>query len=493
MAKCLSPTLQPSVSLPWVWDKLLNLCVALIWPSQGALSGFVSFWVPTSVEKNDPLKLLLRRLTLGPLYAALFLLTLPLALIFFPPRCLLSYMKKPYRYSVCKKAHTEMEEDLMKKRLSGPDLASYEFGVASSNVCLLSEFLSRINYLSHSGHRAGTIGERVVFDQFFYTKSAGEHAGKAGRKEEAAGFVGGLSSRFPRLDVLCLQEVFDWNYNKTLRKELHKVFPYIIHDVGVWSWQSNYFMVNSGLMMASRHPVLDVEFKFFPHCVSQCLFISKGLLMVKLLIGEETDNRRQVGYVYTTHLQAYEGPGSVIVKQLDSIVEWTAEFRKKTADSRDVILFDVVCGDFNFDNLSPADKANRDHGIFDVYHDPCRVKAGQNQPWSVGTEFKQIFMHESMATTPNSLKASLGDPVLRHRYLVDADIEEQSIESLVNVKLRKDEQGNIVTFPEAGMRRIDYVMSRKDTPVDMAKFQFVTKLASLTDHIPVAMTFRAKV
>ncbi|KAL8563656.1 hypothetical protein ACOMHN_055290 [Nucella lapillus] len=106
MATCLSPTLQPSVSLPWVWDELLNLCVALIWPSQVALSGFVSLWVPTSVEKNDPLKLLLRRLTLGPLYAALFLFTLPLALIFFPPRCLLSYMKKPYRYSVCKKAHT---------------------------------------------------------------------------------------------------------------------------------------------------------------------------------------------------------------------------------------------------------------------------------------------------------------------------------------------------------------------------------------------------
>ncbi|KAL8563657.1 hypothetical protein ACOMHN_055291 [Nucella lapillus] len=151
-----------------------------------------------------------------------------------------------------------MEEDFTKKRLSGPDLASYEFGVASSNVCLLSEFLARINYLSHSEHRARTIGERVVFDQFFYTKSAGEQAGKAGRKEEAAGFVGGLSSRFPRLDVLHLQEVFDWNYNKTLRKELHK-----------------------------------------------------------LLIGEETDNRRQVGYVYTTHLQAYEG----IVESLHKTVE----------------------------------------------------------------------------------------------------------------------------------------------------------------------------
>lgn len=271
------------------------------------------------------------------------------------------------------------------------------------------------------------------------------------------------------------------------------MFPYIVHDVGVWSTKGNYFLINSGLMVASRHPVLEVEFRVYPRRVSQCVFISKGLLMVKLLIGEETDSRRQVGYVYTTHLQAYQGAESVIVQQLDNIMEWTSLFRRKTADSRDVVLFDVLCGDFNFDNMSPGDKVNRDHRLFDIYHDPCRVKAGQDQPWSVGTEFKQIFMHESMATSPNSLKASLGDPVLRHRYLVDADIMEQSMDSLVNVKLRTDEHGNIITFPEAGMRRIDYVMSRKDTPVDLTKFQFVTKLASLTDHIPVAMTFRANV
>ena len=82
-----------------------------------------------------------------------------------------------------------------------------------------------------------------------------------------------------------------------------------------------------------------------------------------------------------------------------------------------------------------------------------------------GTEFKQIFMHESTATAPDSLKASLADPVLRHRHLVDADIEEQTMDSLVNVKLHTDHDGNIVAFPEGGMRRIDYVLTRKDTPV----------------------------
>lgn len=74
-------------------------------------------------------------------------------------------------------------------------------------------------------------------------------------------------------------------------------------------------------------------------------------------------------------------------------------------------------------------------------------------------------MHETTATSPDSLKASLADPVLRHRHLTDADIVEQTMDSLVHVKLRTDHHGNVVTFPEAGMRRIDYILSRKDTPV----------------------------
>ncbi|XP_076470303.1 sphingomyelin phosphodiesterase 5-like [Babylonia areolata] len=505
MVKSVSPGLQPSVSLPRGLDELLSFLVMLIWPSYSALSGFLCLWMPITVEKEDPSTLLFKRIVLAPVYAVLFLLSLPLALCAIPVRCLLSFMKKPYRYSVQKMDHTQFEEDILMKHLSSPTgLASYEFGIATGNVCLLGEFVARINNLKDSGHRATSIGERIVVDQLHYGRDAksvcgldGSATGKNHTHVKAAkqevGFVGGLVTHFPRLDFVCLQEVADWSYNKLLRKELHKVFPYILHDVGVWSVKTNYFMYNSGLMLASRHPVLDVDFKCYPRSVSQCLLISKGLLMVKVLIGEETDSRRQVGYVYTSHLQAYQGQEPVLLSQLDNIVEWTAEFRKKTADSRDVVLFDVLCGDFNFDNMSPGDKVNRDHRLFDVYLDPCRIQSGQDEPWSVGTEFKQIFMHESMAMTPESLKLSLADPVLRHRYIVDADIEEQSMDTLVNVKLRTDKHGNIVTFPEAGMRRIDYVMSRKDTPMDITKLQFVTRLASLSDHVPVAMTFKAKV
>lgn len=74
-------------------------------------------------------------------------------------------------------------------------------------------------------------------------------------------------------------------------------------------------------------------------------------------------------------------------------------------------------------------------------------------------------MHDPSVKSPESLKSSLNDPVLRHRYLLDADINEQSMDTLVKVRLKTDAMGNLLTFPSAGKRRIDYVLYRRDTPV----------------------------
>lgn len=225
--------LKPSGCLPWPADGLLNLLVTLIWPSQAALSGLVSLCLPTSVEKEDSLKLLLRRVTLGPLYAVIFLLFLPAALCAIPLRCLLCLLRKPFQYSVLKKAHTEAEEEFLAKSLSGGHLREHQFGIASSNVCLLPEFLARINNMSHSALRARSIGEKIVVDQFFYggvPKSIlgwpvnGKEKNDVRKAKDSGGsFEGGLATHFPRLDFLCLQEVFDWHYSQVLRQELHKV------------------------------------------------------------------------------------------------------------------------------------------------------------------------------------------------------------------------------------------------------------------------------
>ena len=85
-------------------------------------------------------------------------------------------------------------------------------------------------------------------------------------------------------------------------------------------------------------------------------------------------------------------------------------------------------------------------------------------------------MHESSATDPETLKASLLDPLLRHRYMNDADVMEQSMASLVSDKLRMDELGNLQEFPEGGKRRIDYILHRKDTPVVSKKLSLSLSL-----------------
>ena len=44
----------------------------------------------------------------------------------------------------------------------------------------------------------------------------------------------------------------------------------------------------------------------------------------------------------------------IIQKQLDEILSWTKKFREESVKSEDIVVFDVLCGDFNFDNISPS-------------------------------------------------------------------------------------------------------------------------------------------
>ena len=49
-----------------------------------------------------------------------------------------------------------------------------------------------------------------------------------------------------------------------------------------------------------------------------------------------------------------EGNEPIHGKQLDSMNKWSDEFRQKTLKSNERVAFDVMGGDFNFDNLSPG-------------------------------------------------------------------------------------------------------------------------------------------
>lgn len=48
------------------------------------------------------------------------------------------------------------------------------------------------------------------------------------------------------------------------------------------------------------------------------------------------------------------GEGEIRCEQLDMIRQWICEFQTTTRQPDEAVVFDVLCGDFNFDNCSPG-------------------------------------------------------------------------------------------------------------------------------------------
>lgn len=60
---------------------------------------------------------------------------------------------------------------------------------------------------------------------------------------------------------------------------------------------------------------------------------------------------------FLTFLLSFAGDTTVRCEQLDMLQDWLSEFRKSTSSSstanpEELVAFDVICGDLNFDNCS---------------------------------------------------------------------------------------------------------------------------------------------
>lgn len=97
-----------------------------------------------------------------------------------------------------------------------------------------------------------------------------------------------VSSLFSaNVDMLCLEEVFDKRAAKKLRQTLKPVFRHILYDVGVYACQppcgcTHFKFFNSGLFLASRFPVLEAQYHFFPNSRGEDALAAKGLLATKV-------------------------------------------------------------------------------------------------------------------------------------------------------------------------------------------------------------------
>lgn len=252
----------------------------VIFPLTWSFNRLVSLFIPTTKEQQKPWKIMFKRILLSPVYFIIVLICSAPAIIGFLFRNVLHLSRSSYIFSFKKSTRPSSQEG-----------AASSISIATMNVCLLPEVLSRINNLSDASHRASAIGARVVIDQFHYENMTSAHQEtneKSVSKTKAPGynpaFIQGIVTHFPKLDFICLQETWSRALTRPLIKELHKVFPWILHSVGATSYNSNRFLLNSGLMFASRYRILDADFRWFKNSCNQCVYSSKGLLMVKVCI-----------------------------------------------------------------------------------------------------------------------------------------------------------------------------------------------------------------
>ncbi|XP_072519405.1 sphingomyelin phosphodiesterase 3 [Salminus brasiliensis] len=311
------------------------------------------------------------------------------------------------------------------------------------------------------------------------------------RRHGDDGFDHEISAFFPaNLDFLCLQEVFDRRASERLCRQLHRYFPYVLSDVGRYGWKgccSRFKFLNSGLLLASRYPILDAHYECYPNGRAEDALASKGALYAKVQVGTSHQEQRVVGYITCTHLHAIEGDASVRCEQLDLLLEWGAEFRRATSVPtgeekalEDQVAFDVILGDFNFDNCSSEDKLEQQHAIFTQYRDPCRLGPGEDKPWALGTYLDTSGLYDEEVSSPESLQKVMENEEGRKEYLVFPASKNQC----------PNQKGRKIPLKGNG-RRIDYILYKEeglqpDWKVDIEEFSFITQLAGLTDHLSVA-------
>uniref|UniRef100_A0A8C1UWX3 Sphingomyelin phosphodiesterase 3 n=1 Tax=Cyprinus carpio TaxID=7962 RepID=A0A8C1UWX3_CYPCA len=311
------------------------------------------------------------------------------------------------------------------------------------------------------------------------------------RRHGDDGFDHEISAFFPaNLDFLCLQEVFERRAADRLRRQLHRYFPFVLSDVGRYGWKgccSRFKFLNSGLLLASRYPILDAHYECFPNGRSEDALAAKGVLYAKVQVGSSAQDQRVVGYIACTHLHAIEGDSAVRCEQLDMLLEWGAEFKRATSGPsdeekvlEDQVAFDVILGDLNFDNCSSEDKLEQQHALFTHYKDPCRLGPGEDKPWALGTLLDTSGLYDEEASSPESLQKVMENEEGRKEYLVFPSSKNHC----------PSQKGRKIPLKGNG-RRIDYILYKEeglqpDWKVDIEEFSFITQLAGLTDHLSVA-------
>lgn len=261
---------------------------------------------PTTAERGRPRGRCGRccgcagRALAGLAYAALLLLSLPLALpgllLWLPAQA----ARRPFAYQHVAGAAPAEPWDPRRRRT---------FTFVSANVCLLPSGLAKFSNLGQTPRRAAFLARCLAPAP---PQPPGARAGLARpRHGEARGYGGTLHSprqppgsppaaevpaeaaepapavlaeRFPAdADVVCLQEVFEAGAAARLRRRLGSAFPHVLYEVGARGLRGGRLkLLGSGLLLASRYPLLAARFHGFPDGAGEDALAAKGLLAAQV-------------------------------------------------------------------------------------------------------------------------------------------------------------------------------------------------------------------
>ncbi|XP_070574346.1 sphingomyelin phosphodiesterase 5-like [Ptychodera flava] len=459
-----------------------------------SLDHFVGILVPIPPDRKN-IKYYLTSLPWLPLYGCILLIALVLKILLFPAYVMTNSYKTPYTIKRISNADTTLRGMKYKG----------DFTICTANICALTETVAHFTGVKDTLQRCREIGKKIA-NSGKDVKHADYHQCNdhlpGNHKKQNITFPDGdtshVSLMFPEnIDFFCFQETSELSLSasSTLAAELSTHFNHFVYNVGLTGWKTYFHVFDSGLMVASRYPILDVYYQPFSRVYAQLQLASFGVVAVKVDLGITKEEKSAVGFIANTHLQSYQGKDPIHQIQMNEILQWQEEFRTKSLQDGEVIAFDILCGDFNFDNMSPGEEADSKHRLFDVYEDVCRERPGKDHSWCIGTEIRLPTLWDEAISTPEKMKQTLDDPEMRSQYLYDADIKGGMTFRIAYTHpdiLRKEKAGqnDEKEFDINGKRRIDVILYRKENAVEVTDLKFVTQLARLTDHIPVSMTFK---
>ena len=262
-------------------------------------------------------------LSLSPDQRTIWRYTLDKALL-GPSLLLLSLILTPFAVSgfflwICISTflHSDQFSLIVLSNEAEKDQENYSFG--TMNVLLGQEALGKFNNASLVYRRIQTIAAAILSqDQRHLTNM--EHSNDVNVKISKAETV---LANFPRMDFICLQEVFDRIHALALISMLRQDYKHFTFDIGDSSIKSNYFLLNSGLMIASRFPILSVRFHpftwkntFWQRCISY------GVVICKVDLGSGN-----VGIIANLHTMAYENQDPLIDTALTEVRQTLDQFR----------------------------------------------------------------------------------------------------------------------------------------------------------------------